>query len=514
MTRTPNHSYNIPKEGEQNWHLDLNKNFTDIDADIEIRDTEANKSDYESKIGAKYEATDSGAIYYGNGSSWVLADRELNSLHTRSTNNILTPQDGTIQSIQNLVDSHRSPYIKLKPGVLYEGDTQLVLDSYPDSGAYADDERTITINAHGAGVNYTGSAKSAVRIFQGDVYDTQRDDASAFGGQTKIEYGSWSGPGVNISNSSVIREDDTFGTVIKPTEVGGAEHGIICVNNGAWSEGQQIGSKFSGSYYGDKTFDVGQVKYLVRLAGGNSSFPDAGSNGGGPSFRDTNVVLPWNKASNIDGAITFWQDHASTHGGDHVLKGFLPKGGTGYRLDSEAAVNRFCTLRFESEGGDEDTVAINIENANGKPSLIAPRFETNGTSVKGTINRLDETGWKGSRLGIGLKNDSGFNNTWLEMSEPGNDPKYRINNQRNAFTLETLVDTYINGRGPNGKAPFRGQEFQAEGNSADAVARRAFKGKFDEHPSTSNGDTWYITGDGTPAEGFYGQTSNGPVRFD
>ena len=82
MTETPNHHYNIPNEGTTDWHIPLNENFEEIDTDIEIRDLEENKGDYEPKKEAKYEATDSGAIYYGDGNAWILTDRKVANLRT------------------------------------------------------------------------------------------------------------------------------------------------------------------------------------------------------------------------------------------------------------------------------------------------------------------------------------------------------------------------------------------------------------------------------------------------
>ena len=61
MTNTPNHNYNTPDEGTTNWHDPLNENFEKIDADVEIRASEAEKGEYDPKEGAKYEAVDSGA---------------------------------------------------------------------------------------------------------------------------------------------------------------------------------------------------------------------------------------------------------------------------------------------------------------------------------------------------------------------------------------------------------------------------------------------------------------------
>lgn len=70
MTETPNHSYNVPEQGDENWHEPLNENFQQYDTDIEIRDTDDAKTQYEPQDGAKYLATDTGIIYTGDGESW------------------------------------------------------------------------------------------------------------------------------------------------------------------------------------------------------------------------------------------------------------------------------------------------------------------------------------------------------------------------------------------------------------------------------------------------------------
>lgn len=77
---TPNHNYNSPDKGTADWHVPLNNNFERLDLDVEIRDLEKDKSNYEPRDGAKYEATDSGAVYYGDGDQWVLADQRANEI--------------------------------------------------------------------------------------------------------------------------------------------------------------------------------------------------------------------------------------------------------------------------------------------------------------------------------------------------------------------------------------------------------------------------------------------------
>jgi len=71
VDKTDNHEYNVPNEGETDWHLPLNENFENYDTDIEIRDKESNRSNYDPKAGAKFLATDTERVFLGDGSSWT-----------------------------------------------------------------------------------------------------------------------------------------------------------------------------------------------------------------------------------------------------------------------------------------------------------------------------------------------------------------------------------------------------------------------------------------------------------
>lgn len=109
MVNTPNHNYNIPNEGTTNWHIPLNENFEQLDTDIEIRGLEEDKSDHEPQVGTKYEATDSGAVYHGDGDKWVLTDRIVDHISARQiqTNGprIVSPSiDGGYDSLQSAID--------------------------------------------------------------------------------------------------------------------------------------------------------------------------------------------------------------------------------------------------------------------------------------------------------------------------------------------------------------------------------------------------------------------------
>jgi hypothetical protein len=43
MTETPNHSYNTPEKGTQDWHVPLNENFERLDADVILKGTLSNR---------------------------------------------------------------------------------------------------------------------------------------------------------------------------------------------------------------------------------------------------------------------------------------------------------------------------------------------------------------------------------------------------------------------------------------------------------------------------------------
>jgi hypothetical protein len=66
-----NHTYSTPELGTTDWHIPLNENFTQLDTDVEIRDTAASRDDYDPKDGAKFLATDTGEVYLGDGSNWT-----------------------------------------------------------------------------------------------------------------------------------------------------------------------------------------------------------------------------------------------------------------------------------------------------------------------------------------------------------------------------------------------------------------------------------------------------------
>lgn len=79
---TDNHNYDTPTKGTTDYHVPLNSNFDAIDGDVAIRDLEANRTNYTPKDDQEYIATDTGAVYLGDGSTWTLHSRKLQSVDT------------------------------------------------------------------------------------------------------------------------------------------------------------------------------------------------------------------------------------------------------------------------------------------------------------------------------------------------------------------------------------------------------------------------------------------------
>lgn len=68
---TENHDYTVPDKGATDWHAPLNNNFAALDKDVPVWATEDNKDSYVPLDGSHLIATDTGAVYEGNGSSWI-----------------------------------------------------------------------------------------------------------------------------------------------------------------------------------------------------------------------------------------------------------------------------------------------------------------------------------------------------------------------------------------------------------------------------------------------------------
>lgn len=84
VDQTPNHGLNKYSIGETDWtHAPDMQHIEEV---LRIRDTEANLSTYEPYADAEFIATDTGAVYDGDGTNWNKATREVESVVTEYAN--------------------------------------------------------------------------------------------------------------------------------------------------------------------------------------------------------------------------------------------------------------------------------------------------------------------------------------------------------------------------------------------------------------------------------------------
>lgn len=100
MADTDNNEYNRPAQGSTDWHIPLNENFTQLDTDVEIRDTDSNRSNYTPKDKAKFVATDTHEVYLGDGNNWnkigrILPDSEVAKVLSNGEVELAADGDGS-----------------------------------------------------------------------------------------------------------------------------------------------------------------------------------------------------------------------------------------------------------------------------------------------------------------------------------------------------------------------------------------------------------------------------------
>jgi len=82
MGRTNQHNWPTPDEGDTDYETTFQNFFSQVDSDVEIRDTDANKGNYTPEDSALFRATDTGTVYQGDGTSWNKIDLGVQSLDT------------------------------------------------------------------------------------------------------------------------------------------------------------------------------------------------------------------------------------------------------------------------------------------------------------------------------------------------------------------------------------------------------------------------------------------------
>lgn len=137
--------------------------------------------------------------------------------------------------------------------------------------------------------------------------------------------------------------------------------------------------------------------------------------------------------------------------------------------------------------------------------------ELNGTSASSGDSVLMFNAWNGDLL-ENNRNPAAP----LTIMEPGKQifdfgatESLKIGRTSQANITADSSNNLITEDSSHSKSTHKARKFDAEGSTGG----RSFRGAYDNHPSANKGDVWYITGNGSPEEGFYGQTENGATKL-
>lgn len=163
MEPTDNHEFQIWEYGERPWnHI---ADFEKLEERLAVRDAESNRSDYTAYDGARFIATDTGAVYDGNGSSWTLSDREVNNLDVQT--DLSVGDDLTVSDVLTVNGSADISSGSISTD-LSVGDDLTVSDLLTVNGS-ADINGTIEASTFNGG-DFSGSTVSA-STFDGGSFD-------------------------------------------------------------------------------------------------------------------------------------------------------------------------------------------------------------------------------------------------------------------------------------------------------------------------------------------------------
>jgi len=209
---TDNHDYNTPASGSADWDVPLNTNFQNLDTDVEIRDTDANKSNYTPKDGALYRATDTGGVYLGDGSSWNLVDIEVDVLSASGT--IVDPagvsHTGELADVSDLLNVEDDGTVVVSDATALNAGSNLT--------ATDDGDQTVTLDATGGSSLDTSTAGYSLPLANSlrQNHNADRQPLAKYhNGVTYFTYGTTDGSAITVHAGSYdhTTEDVTTTTI-------------------------------------------------------------------------------------------------------------------------------------------------------------------------------------------------------------------------------------------------------------------------------------------------------------
>lgn len=101
---TDNHNLETPPRDTSGWDETWQLNFDEIERYLEVRDLEANRTEYTPHFNSKFFATDTGAVYLGDGEQWVEIQSGGGSVESLTANTVTANEQLTIPVADSTAD--------------------------------------------------------------------------------------------------------------------------------------------------------------------------------------------------------------------------------------------------------------------------------------------------------------------------------------------------------------------------------------------------------------------------
>ena len=399
MPETPNHSYNVPNEGAQDWHVPLNENFRQYDTDIELRGPQGDLTTNTPTEGAKYLATDTGRIYVGDGNQWV----ETLALPRLSAPTIAGNAGSVVLgSSANTADADGA--------VVAGGGSAGGVSSQP-----APNEVTGPFGVISGGAANRVTAEEGV-IGGGELNRATGDYATVAGGSSNqaSEIGATVGGGGGVGSQSGNFADSAYATVAGgSTNTVGGQYGTVA---GGWANRvlAAYGTIAGGGPSDPSNTDTGNVVYdeYGTVAGGAKN--QAGSDDGQPDSASFATVGGGSDNRAAATAATV----AGGIGNRATVAGAAVGGGT---VNVASGIGATIPGGANSEASGDNTLAAGRE-AKARAAGAFVWGDSSATAVESTT--ADEVVFQAGG-GVTLWSDSGFNSgvqlaagsgTWSQLS--------------------------------------------------------------------------------------------------
>jgi hypothetical protein len=280
------------------------------------------------------------------------------------------PSDG-LAGIDDALNAEpeRDALVVLRGGAVYEGDTTITMDGLPTS----EHPRNVTVLAHGATVNYTGSGRAVEHV----------KSAGFNQGQTRWIGGRIVGPGRGTKGAKGMVVVDSARSVLRPNQIDAIDMGIEVRNEEYFSEYTQIGG-FRISHYGTgikfstphTTDGEGTTSFrATRIE--DIAVPSPGSKN--PEDEDgSRYFLDMDPDTGLYASIIQRIQAVAPHPNDVIL-----------RCRGYWAKSKLTDIRVEQHG--EGGTAIRFENLRTPPSQV--------TNISATGNVVGIDNRAGSQLG-------------------------------------------------------------------------------------------------------------------